>query len=859
MGREPFCRKPGRVANRLAADVCASRSASSPALSLNRWLARVNRLLSVGCLLALLFGVAQNVRAGKLTLSDGRVVDGAFGQVDSVAEDPEKSQTVGPVDVKRIQVIDDGLRRLYVSTRRVRQVNEAGETPVERVRINQRIAESGNKIGGVGPILRITPFDQFGRRIFTMQTGDSQVNVVQGITEITPVYTRVDGLQTRRALVWQMRIATSTIPRETLSKVLMGAIDPSRPDERLKLVRLYVQSERYKDAREELESIVADFPDLKELEVEVRSLRQMGARRLLKEIEMRAGAGQHDYAQSLLANFPDQGVAGETLAKVKEIQEHYAEQRAEGELAVNKLREFLAQLEDTSQKVRAEIICEEIAKELNYNTLERMTTFLRLLDDEKLNSKQKLSLGISGWLIGSDNAQENLALSLSLFDVRELVLKYLNSSVKPDRQAILAEMAALEGSSVEQLARLMKHLRPPLEGRPALAPSEKKTQNRKADDMPAGKDADEVGDDEAEPTPVDLLAASPPAAGLHQLLVPGLQGEVDVRYWAQLPPEYDSQRHYPTIVTLNGAGTTPLQQIDWWAGAAPVEGQRLGQATRHGYIVVAVEWMRPHQRSYNFSAREHYAVLAALRDAQRRFSIDSDRVFLSGHSIGGDAAWDLGLAHPDLWAGVIPVVALAERYCAHYWQNASYVPLYVVAGELDGDKLIRNARELDRYLQRGFDTTVAEFLGRGHEHFYDEIQHLFDWMQVRKRDFFPKEFECATLRPWDNFFWWVEADDFPAATQVDPASWPPARGVRASTVSGKVSDDRINVSTAAKRVSLWLTPELIDFQKRNNIVVNGRRYNGPVAPDREVLLEDVRTRGDRLHPFWAKVEAQGGR
>jgi hypothetical protein len=27
-----------------------------------------------------------------------------------------------------------------------------------------------------------------------------------------------------------------------------------------------------------------------------------------------------------------------------------------------------------------------------------------------------------------------------------------------------------------------------------------------------------------------------------------------------------------------------------------------------------------------------------------------------------------------------------------------------------------------------------------------------------------------------------------------------------------------------------------------------------VQPDLKVLLEDVRTRGDRLHPFWAKVE-----
>ena len=323
--------------------------------------------------------------------------------------------------------------------------------------------------------------------------------------------------------------------------------------------------------------------------------------------------------------------------------------------------------------------------------------------------------------------------------------------------------------------------------------------------------------------PPNRWPLSQASKGSHARTIPGLKGELDVNYWVQLPPEYDPHRHYPIIVTLNGSGTTPLQQIDWWAGAAPAEGQRLGQATRHGYIVLAVEWLRPHQRSYSYSAREHYAVLASLRDAQRRFSIDTDRVFLSGHSIGGDAAWDLALAHPDLWAGVIPVVPVADRYCALYWQNATYVPFYVVAGEMDGDKMIRNARELDRYMQRGFDTTVAEFLGRGHEHFYDEIQHLFDWMQVRERNFYPKEIECYTMRPWDNFFWWIEADDFLPATQVDPASWPPARGVKPSAVTGKISDDRITVNTASKRVSLWLTPELIDFQKRNNIVVNGKR------------------------------------
>ena len=207
----------------------------------------------------------------------------------------------------------------------------------------------------------------------------------------------------------------------------------------------------------------------------------------------------------------------------------------------------------------------------------------------------------------------------------------------------------------------------------------------------------------------------------------------------QLPPEYDPYRRYPAIVTLHGAGTTPEHQIDWWAGAHGPDGTRLGQATRHGYIVIAPRWGKEHQFQYGYTAAEHAAVLNSLRDACKRFSIDTDRVFLSGHSMGGDAAWDIGLSHPDLWAGVIPIVAVADKYCAHYWPNARDLPLYFVCGELDGNKMVKNSPELDRYLTKiGYNATVVEYLGRGHENFSDEILNLFDWMSRYRRNFFPR-------------------------------------------------------------------------------------------------------------------------
>ena len=208
--------------------------------------------------------------------------------------------------------------------------------------------------------------------------------------------------------------------------------------------------------------------------------------------------------------------------------------------------------------------------------------------------------------------------------------------------------------------------------------------------------------------PWPLTQPSEEVAGLFELSVPGLSDEPDVIYHVQTPPEYDPHRLYPSVITLHGSATTPQQQLDWWAGSPNQRGERLGQATRQGYIVIAPQWARPQQTSYDHGAAAHAAVLNVLRDACRRFSIDTDRVYLSGHAMGASAAWDIGLAHPDLWAGVIPVAGVSEKYGAFYWPNQEYVPLYFVGGQMDGDQVTKNARDLDRCLRAGLPVTVAQ-------------------------------------------------------------------------------------------------------------------------------------------------------
>src|SRR4029077_11834793 len=106
---------------------------------------------------------------------------------------------------------------------------------------------------------------------------------------------------------------------------------------------------------------------------------------------------------------------------------------------------------------------------------------------------------------------------------------------------------------------------------------------------------------------------------------------------------------------------------------------------------------------YDFSEESHRFVLDSLRDALLRFGVDSNRVFLSGHGMGGGAAWDIGLAHPHLFAGVIPINGAIDHFAPSYLENGRQLPFYTVAGELDTDTMNINDGSLMKMMQNGFD------------------------------------------------------------------------------------------------------------------------------------------------------------
>ena len=119
------------------------------------------------CALAALAFAAAPAAAQTLLLKDGRKLEGKYAELASINENPLTPKTpAGEVPVTPLLVVDDGLRRTYIHSFQVKQVLDDKTGRDVRINIWQPVAQRGGAVGRIGSATRITPFDEYGRRIY---------------------------------------------------------------------------------------------------------------------------------------------------------------------------------------------------------------------------------------------------------------------------------------------------------------------------------------------------------------------------------------------------------------------------------------------------------------------------------------------------------------------------------------------------------------------------------------------------------------------------------------------------------------------------------------------------------------------
>ena len=167
-------------------------------------------------------------------------LEGDIARIGTLVANPRGA--AGPAEEgKSIVLLDDDLRRVYIPFHQIREVtDDAGKTET-KFNISQPVAQGGRPLVSLGKILNRGKseyqWDNYGRRTIEIRTKTGPVDVIQGITLVTPRYYRVQTLRSGRRLLLDQRFATSNLSGEYLRNLLENTIDNKNPDRRIDIYR----------------------------------------------------------------------------------------------------------------------------------------------------------------------------------------------------------------------------------------------------------------------------------------------------------------------------------------------------------------------------------------------------------------------------------------------------------------------------------------------------------------------------------------------------------------------------------------------------------------------------------------------
>src|SRR5688500_14717453 len=148
------------------------------------------------------------------------------------------------------------------------------------------------------------------------------------------------------------------------------------------------------------------------------------------------------------------------------------------------------------------------------------------------------------------------------------------------------------------------------------------------------------------------------------------EANADMPYTLFVPSTYRPGVPTPLVMNLHGLNITPLQQM-LFDGTTDF-------AERHGFIVVApmgysvssgwgerpgppvaTAGLKPGSEvRYSGGELAELDAMTLLKMMRERYTIDSGRIYLTGHSMGGGGTYYLGGKYNDVWAGLAPIAGL---------------------------------------------------------------------------------------------------------------------------------------------------------------------------------------------------------
>lgn len=202
----------------------------------------------------------------------------------------------------------------------------------------------------------------------------------------------------------------------------------------------------------------------------------------------------------------------------------------------------------------------------------------------------------------------------------------------------------------------------------------------------------------------------------------------NLQYYLYYPKDYDKneEEDFGLLLFLHGGGESGAELEEIKKNGPP---KLLVEGKEFPFLVLAPQ--NPHKRKW----WNIHAVNQLLDEIVATNRVDPNRIYLTGLSRGGSAAWDLAVQYPKKWAALAVVCGMAPVPYAHWIDKK--LPIWVFHG--DSDEVIPVAESdamVSKLKEMGYDVSYTKYEGVGHNSWSRAytMDELYEWMENQKRE-----------------------------------------------------------------------------------------------------------------------------
>ena len=192
--------------------------------------------------------------------------------------------------------------------------------------------------------------------------------------------------------------------------------------------------------------------------------------------------------------------------------------------------------------------------------------------------------------------------------------------------------------------------------------------------------------------------------------------EKKIKYLLNVPKDYHD-KPYPLLIFLHGAGERgdDLELVKIHGPPKLIEaGEELPFIVASPQVAIG-EWWSPS------------TVIWVIEDIKKRLKVDTDRIYLTGLSMGGYGTWETAIKYPNLFAAIAPICGRGDPAMA---ERIKHIPTWIFHGAKDTVVPEHYSAEMYMALEPYGKANYTVYPDAEHDSWTDTYENklLYDWM-----------------------------------------------------------------------------------------------------------------------------------